>query len=488
MSDVIKGLSPPALWSHFAAIAAIPRPSKKEKKIADHVIGLARTHGLAYRQDSTGNVLVKKPASSGREDAAMVALQGHLDMVCEKNKDVVHDFETDGIRMNRTNGYIKADGTTLGADNGIGIAAALSLMLDISPIHGPLEFLFTVDEETGLTGAHGLKPGFLQSRTLLNLDSEEDGALYVGCAGGIDTILTVQIQYEAAPPGFVPLGISVRGLKGGHSGVDIHTNRANAIKLLVRTLHALMRSTDIRLERLEGGSKRNAIPREAEAVVHLRGERLKTFRDHVDQLQAVLKAEYATSEPNLVLEVPSVKPRSAAKILSKQDQERVVNLLTALPHGVIAMSPDIPGLVETSTNVATVQTDGDSVIIGTSQRSSVNTALDDIANVVAEAGRQAGARIEHTDGYPGWRPDLNSRVLGITKNTYRELFKTEPVVKAIHAGLECGIIGRTYQGIDMVSFGPTIEGAHSPDERVEIATVQRFWDLLVGVLRKLSQT
>jgi dipeptidase D len=486
LSAAIAGLEPKPIWDHFARISEIPRPSKNEGKISAHVIELARKHDLEVKQDDTGNVVVRKPASSGKADSQTVAVQSHLDMVCEKNRDVKHDFDREGIELVRADGYVKASGTTLGSDNGIGVAAALSIMLDNSLVHGPLEFLFTVDEETGLTGASSLTPGFLKSKILLNLDSEEEGALYVGCSGGRDTLLSLPVEREVAPKGFVPVGLTVAGLRGGHSGLDIHAGRGNALKLLVRALWQIATSIDIRVSHLEGGSKRNAIPREAEAVIYAKEQQLEALRDRVREINSVLKNECSTVEPNLLLKVTESNPATNRGPLKKTDQDRLLSLLYGLPHGVVVMSADIPGLVETSTNLAMVQMDQESVTVGTSHRSSVNSALENIATTVGVIGGLAGAKAEHTDGYPGWKSNLNSTALKVTKQTYAQLFGEEPEIKAIHAGLECGIIGQKFPGMDMVSFGPTIEGAHSPDERVEIATVQKFWDLLTGVLKNLA--
>jgi dipeptidase D len=486
VTDAIAGLTPAPVWEHFARIANIPRPSKREARIAGHIMEVARGSGLEVSTDATGNVLVRKPASAGRESVPAVALQSHLDMVCEKNRDVEHDFEREGIKLIRSDGYIRAKGTTLGADNGVGVAAALALMLDNTLVHGPLELLFTVDEETGLTGANGLQPGFLRSRTLLNLDSEEEGVLYVGCAGGRDTLLTLPITYEPVPQGFVPIGLTVSGLHGGHSGMDINTGRANAIKLLAESLLMISRSNDIRVAHMEGGSKRNAIPREAEAALYIKGERLKALRESVDEIQQKFAAQYGSAEPAMRLDIARSKPRESTGVLSNIDQDAALNLLDSLPQGVVAMSADIPGLVETSTNVATLSCSGDTLTIGTSQRSSVDEALNALSSRVAAAGKLAGARVEHTDGYPGWTPNLHSAVLQVARRSYHELFGKQPEIKAIHAGLECGIIGRKYPDMDMVSFGPTIQGAHSPDERVEILSVQRFWDFLLVLLEKLA--
>ena len=486
MPNTLADLKPQSLWDHFAQIAAIPRPSKKEERIAAHVMTLARGASLEAQQDSLGNIIVRKPASPGKEGSPMVALQSHLDMVCEKNRDVPHDFDRDGIQLVQSNGYIKAKGTTLGSDNGIGVAAALSVMLNPSLVHGPLEFLFTLDEETGLTGANGLQPGFVKSKILLNLDSEEEGSLYVGCAGGRDTILRLAIKRDDAPPGFLPIVISVGGLRGGHSGVDIHVGRANALKLLGRTLGDLSRNMEIHLAYIEGGSKRNAIPREAEALVYADPAAQRPMQDRLTYLTELYRSEYTSVDSEVLVRGTAATGRQKERVLSRADRDRVICLLSTLPHGVIAMSGDLPGLVETSTNVATIETSEDTITVGTSQRSSVGSALEDMVRVVQSMGMIAGAKVETTDGYPGWKPNMSSLALKVARQTYLELFGKEPAIKAIHAGLECGIIGERYPGIDMVSFGPTIEGPHSPDERVEIASVQKFWDLLAGVLKNLA--
>lgn len=485
MNHPLEGLTPAPLWEHFYRITTIPRPSGHEERIAGHVLAIARDHHLEAEQDRRGNVRVRKPASPGGEHAAPLALQTHLDMVCEKNSTSRHNFETDPIPVRVNDGYVTSDGTTLGADNGIGVATALAVLLDPSLVHGPLECLFTVDEETGLTGAHALSKGFLESRILLNLDSEEEGALYVGCSGGRDTILTLPVTREPLPQGFVPLGLHIGGLRGGHSGLDIVAGRGNAIKLLARALRAIVRHQGARIASIAGGSKRNAIPRECDAAFVIRGERLKSLRDQLDHLLDEFRTEFGSVEPGLTLSLASTRP-AIDGVLHPDAQRRFLHLLEALPHGVIRMSPDIEGLVETSTNVATVAMEGQSAVIGTSQRSSIAGALDDIVATVDAIGALASATVTHTDGYPGWKPDMASPLLRRTRETYVSLFGAEPAVKAIHAGLECGIIGETFRGIDMVSFGPTIEGAHSPDERVYIASVGKFWTLLVRLLANLA--
>jgi dipeptidase D len=487
LSSVLDGLYPQSLWYRFGEISAIPRPSKKEEKIAAYVIRLANEAGLDVHQDSYGNIVVRKPASAGKESAPVVALQSHLDMVCEKNRDVKHDFERDGIQLVKSDGYITASGTTLGSDNGIGVAAALAVMLDSSIIHGPLEFLFTVDEETGLTGAAGLEQGFLRSRILLNLDTEEEGALYVGCAGGRDTLLTIQVAREPSSSIMEPMMLSVRGLRGGHSGVDIHLGRGNALKIMGGILWELQRTAQVLLAQVEGGSKRNAIPREAQAVMYVKPDISGSIRDQIAEYQRYLASELASVDPGIRVEVANFSDGKTPVPLRSSDGNRVIDLLHSLPHGVLAMSPDIEGLVETSTNVATIQTTDQAVVIGTSQRSSVRAFLDAAVSTVASLGAIVGASAETTDGYPGWKPNLNSVALTAARKTYRALYSVDPEIKAIHAGLECGIIGERFPGMDMVSFGPTIEGAHSPDERVNIGSVKKFWELLIGTLKTLSE-
>jgi dipeptidase D len=484
VTAILDDLKPKAIWEHFGVIAGIPRPSKNEARIAAHVLGLASKAGLEAKQDATGNIVVRKPASPGKERAPIVVIQSHLDMVCEKNREVAHDFDRDPIQLQRANGHIRATGTTLGSDNGIGVAAALAVMLDKTLVHGPLEFLFTVDEETGMTGAMGLQTESLKGRIMLNLDSEEEGSVYVGCAGGRDTVLTFQVTRESIPEGVVPLRIAVRGLKGGHSGVEIHMGRGNAIKVLARTLREVGKQVRFRMASIEGGSKRNAIPREADALVYVRKSEAGEVKNVVARVSSAVQAEYATVDGGVVVE--AVPSEAGDKPVAVSDQERIIGFLHTVPHGVMAMSADIPGLVETSTNAATVETRGEAVVIATSQRSSVKTALDTILDQVETLGVLTGAQVVTTGGYPGWKPNLQSPVLAATRSCYEELFGREPVVKAIHAGLECGLIGERFPGMDMVSFGPTIEGAHSPDERVEIATVQKFWDLLIVLLKRLS--
>jgi dipeptidase D len=484
MSSAIDDLTPPLVWRYFAELSRIPRCSKNEAAASQFIVDTATRLGLAARQDRFGNVVVRKPASPGRENAASVCLQGHLDMVCEKHPATVHDFSKDPIELVRRGNAMTANGTTLGADNGIAVATNLAIMADRTLEHGPLEFLFTVDEETGLTGAHNLQPDFLESRTRLNLDSEEEGTLYVGCAGGKDTTGTWTVAYEAAPDGFAPLQVTVSGLHGGHSGLDIDKGRGNALKLLVRVLRELA-NAGARLSRVEGGNKRNAIPREAQALVFV--PEIAHAEQIVNQWNATLRAELTTVERGLKVDATRVSAPDGHVFIAPH-QKQITQALVALPHGVIKMSADIPDLVETSTNLAVATTDASTVTVATSQRSSVTSEIQEIVATVSTIFELAGARVEQSDGYPGWKPNLDSPILKTAIDTFKSLYGKEPAVKAVHAGLECGIIGEKYPGIDMVSFGPTLEGVHSPDEKIFLDTVPRFWEFLLAMLNAAQRT
>ncbi len=485
MANPIEGLKPELLWKYFAEISKIPRGSKNEKQISTYVVETARKLGLEAKQDKSLNVVVRKPASPGKENVPMICLQGHLDMVCEKNKDTVHDFEKDPIELVRKGNILMANGTTLGADNGVAVATNLAIMEDKSLVHGPLEFLFTIDEETGLTGANNLKPGFLQSKTLMNLDSEEEGALYVGCSGGRNTIGTWKAVFENAPAKSVSAIIRVKGLKGGHSGLEIDKGRGNSIKIINRVLMALSK-VEARIATVEGGNKSNAIPREAEAVVFVPKSALKKAKSIVETWSGIIKAELATVEPELAIIFEELPDAKKGKVLKKALHAQLTQTISALPHGVIKMSADIPGLVETSTNVAIIRTNKTKIELTTSQRSSVATEIDEIVQTVGAVFSLGGAKPQFAEGYPGWKPNLDSRILKTAKSTYQALYGKVPEVKAIHAGLECGIIGEKYPGMDMISFGPTLEGVHSPDEKIYIDTVEKFWNYLLGILKNVN--
>ena len=483
VAETLQGLKPALVWKYFYEISRIPRPSKHEEKMTAYVLATAKKLGLEARKDAAGNVIAHKPGSKGRERAPMIALQGHLDMVAEKNANKVHDFMKDPLELVRKGNVLMANGTTLGADNGIAVATNLAIMEDRSLEHGPLEFLFTVDEETGLTGANSLKPGFVRSTTLLNLDSEEEGAIYVGCSGGRDTLARWKTATDPAPAGSAVLELSVKGLKGGHSGLEIDKNRGNALKILNRVL---LRLPDARVAAMDGGNKRNAIPREAVALICVPKKRVAEIKKLVAGMNATIRAEVASVEPDLKIGASLAKNQKGARVWKKALQRSVCAAISALPHGVVKMSSDIPGLVETSTNVAVMTTSPKEIFLGTSQRSSVSSELDEIQDTVAMIAELASAKVERTDGYPGWKPNLDSPILKLARSTYKKLYGKEVEVKAIHAGLECGIIGEKYHGMDMISFGPTMEGVHSPDEKLYIDTVERFYKFLLATLKNAS--
>lgn len=483
----IEGLKPEILWQRFYEISQVPRPSKKEEKIREYLRKTLNDMNIDFREDEVGNIAAKVPASKGYENAGVVVLQGHVDMVCEKNKATKHDFENDPLKLLRQDGWITADGTTLGSDNGIGVAAALAVATDKDVLHGPLELLFTVDEETGLTGANNLKPGFITGKILLNMDSEEDGAFYVGCSGGMDTMGEFDIQKESIHPDALPYELQVTGLKGGHSGLDISAGRANAIKLLARTLWQL-KDVDYRIGKIDGGSLRNAIPREAEAVLMLNPVDEKQIGEIVSSFEQKLLNEYKVTDSGLKIKFKKYIG-VPAEVFVKSFSDNLVNLLLAMPHGVIAMSQDIEGLVETSTNLATIKMTENKLLIGTSQRSSIDSSKRFInSSVTAVFSLAKSDNIKIGDGYPGWKPNVNSKILKTSIEVFRSLFNKEPEIKAIHAGLECGILGDRNPGLDMVSFGPTIHGAHSPDEKVNIESVEKFYNLLKGILKKLTES
>ena len=488
MSSPLDKLEPRLVWTHFDAIRQVPRPSKHEERIAEHVAGWGTSRGFVTIRDAVGNVLVKVPATPGHEKAQTVVLQGHLDMVPEKNSDVAFDFERDAIQVRVVGDYVYATGTTLGADNGVGVATAMAVAEDPKVVHGPLELLFTIDEETGLTGAMQLDPKLLTGRTMINLDTEEDAALYIGCAGGADTHATFSVTREDALPQTLPVRLSVRGLRGGHSGVDIHENRGNAVKFLLRSLAALRNAgIEFGIVSLAGGSKHNAIPREADAVVRIAASSESAMQAVVSDCARVLREEYGEIDPSLRLECVALEDRpDNRKVFIRFDNDRVIDALLACPHGVLAMSRAVPGLVETSNNLAVVTTEGNTVNVVTSSRSSVMPSLKATTEQVGAAFRLGGAAVEHLDGYPGWKPNPDSPVLNCALKVFERDFGKKPAVKAIHAGLECGLIGEKYPGMDMVSMGPQIESPHSPDERVQISTVDKFYRLLTATLAELA--
>ena len=479
-----KDLKPAEVFMYFEKICQVPRPSKKEGKIIAHLQNFGKEHGLETRTDKAGNVLIRKPATRGMEQCKTVALQAHMDMVCEKNNDVQHDFLTDPIETEIDGEWMTAKGTTLGADNGIGIATALAILADSSIDHGPLECLFTVDEETGLTGAFALEDGFMNADILLNLDSEDEGELFIGCAGGVDSVGEFTYQDIDVPQGYFYAKIQIKGLKGGHSGGDIHLGRACANKLLARFLIQASNRHDMYLCEIDGGNLRNAIAREAHAVIAIPETDKHAIRTELNVFAAEVEAEYAVTDPDMQFILESEAP--SKKAIDKDTTKRLLQALYVMPHGVQAMSQDIAGLVETSTNLASIKMKPKHIIrIETSQRSSITSAKQNIANVVRTVFDMAGAAISHSDGYPGWKPNTHSEILEIATASYRRLFGVEAKVKAIHAGLECGLFLDKYPTLDMISFGPTLQGVHSPDERMYIPSVERFWLHLLDILKHI---
>lgn len=478
----IRNLSPQLVWELFDDITQVPRPSKREEKIIAFLIEFAQKHGIEYQKDQIGNVVMRKAATKGYEQVPTVILQSHMDMVCEKNSEVSHNFNTDPIRTQIVDGWVKAHGTTLGADCGIGMAAALAVLIDPQVEHGPIEALFTVDEETGLTGAFNLGEGMLIGKYLINLDSEDEGEIFIGCAGGVDTVGKIDYSTEALPSGYDYYRIAISNLKGGHSGDDIDKGLGNSNKILAAFLYEAQRY-DIRLCSFDGGNLRNAIPREANAVVAVPEHTALLFETSLATYISAVKALYAQTEPNLAITVGQAEAQHA---IDSEAQNNLLAALIGLPNGVLAMSQTMKGLVETSTNLASVKFIDGQIVITTSQRSSVERAKNDAKNSIEAVLLLAGANVEHSDGYPGWTPNPNSDLLRWSIDSYKELFGSEPKVRAIHAGLECGLFLEKYPQLEMVSFGPTLRGVHSPDERLEIATVDKFYQLLLDVLKRVK--
>jgi dipeptidase D len=482
---ILNILQPQPLFNYFEQICQVPRPSKKEEKIRQFLLDFAKENNLHSKTDEAGNVLILKPATPGMESAPTVILQTHMDMVCEKNSDKVFDFDNDPIEPVITDGWVKANGTTLGADCGIGIAAQLAVLTSEEIKHGPIECLITVDEETGLTGAFALKPGFLSGKILLNLDSEDEGEIFIGCAGGIDTIATFSYQKKEIPEGSAAFKIMVSGLQGGHSGDDIHKNRGNANKILTRFLQKASKNTSLKLAEFNGGNLRNAIAREAFAVVVLPENESEKLVEDFEQFNSDVLFEFERAEPKLKLALE--KNEMPNFVVDGETQKKLMNALIACPHGVLEMSTRMEGMVETSTNLASVKfVGGNKIVVTTSQRSEIGSRKYFAAQIVEAVFNLADAEVVHSDGYPGWTPNPDSKVLKITVKSYEKIFGVKPVVRSIHAGLECGLFLEKYPDLDMVSFGPTIRGAHSPDERLNIETTQKFWNHLVDVLESLK--
>ena len=481
----IASIDPKIIFKHFDALTAVPRPSKREHGAVEWLKATIRSLGYEPIEDEVGNVVVRKPGSKGHENAPMLLLQGHLDMVCEKNRDTVHDFDKDPIPTVLDGDWIRTRGTTLGADNGIGVAISLAILESKDMVHPPLEMLFTIDEETGMTGANSLKPGQLKSHRMINLDSEEEGIVYVGCAGGGDTVGRLPLIFEPALNKMTSMKVTIGGLRGGHSGTDIQKGRGNAIQILGQVLRRIIQAIpDMRVASLHGGSKRNAIAREAEADILVPQTSTAAVKIAADMKREIISA-LAPIEPDLTISVEAAS-ESFGRVIQKAQTATILDTILALPHGVLRMSSDIEGLVETSTNLATVSMDGDTLVIGTSQRSLIDSVKSEAIQKVQAVLRLGGFDVKSGAGYPGWKPDMNSKLLAAFCDSYQELFEKKPLVLAIHAGLECGLIGQIYPGMDMISVGPTILDPHSPAECLSIPDVRKFWKTIVLLLEKLA--
>ena len=474
----VRDLEPKAMWNHFADLNAVPRPSKKEERVIKFMVDFGKSLGLPVSVDETGNILITKPASQGMEDRQTVVLQSHVDMVHQKNTDTQFDFDSEGIKMYVDGDWVKADGTTLGADNGIGVASIMAILSSTDIPHPPIEAFFTVDEETGMTGAFGLQPNVLTGSILLNLDTEDDDELTIGCAGGVDLTATRNFELESAE-GLTGLRIAIRGLSGGHSGMDIHKGLGNANKLMNRLLSKL-NHTGLRIESLDGGSLRNAIPRESFAVIGIPANAKETFDKEFSQIVNEFKTEYKTTDPNLEISIENSV--SLSKVIKKQDQDNLLKAIAGVANGIYRMSPDIDDLVQTSSNLARVILSDGSFQVQCLTRSAVDSEKMDMAHSIGGVFELMGCTYTLTGSYPGWSPDPSSTILKTMKSTYREMFNEEPNVLACHAGLECGILGTHYPEMEMISFGPNIRGAHSPDEKVQISSVEKYWKLFLRVL------
>lgn len=482
----ITDLKPTVVWNCFHQITQIPRPSKKEGKIIAFLEKFAQDHKIEYKKDKVGNIIMSKPAAPGFEKKTKVIMQSHMDMVCEKNADVKHDFETEPIKTVVDGEWLRADGTTLGADNGIGVAAELALLISEDVKCGAIECLFTVDEETGLTGAKAVQPGFMTGDILLNLDSEDEGQIFMGCAGGKDTQAFFTYKPTPTNTDLAYFKINVDGLYGGHSGGDIHKGMGNANKVLVNLLYQIDKAHAFTLCSISGGNLRNAIPREAHAIIGIDRKAKESVCSLVNVYAADVEAELKSVDPGVKVTMKTTdRPEMA---IDDETKVKVIYSMVACPHGVIGMSHEVEGLVETSTNLASVKMIGENqILIGTSQRSSINSRKEEIANQVAATFRLAGAEVKHGDGYPGWAPNTDSKILKVAKETYVKLFGKEPLIMAIHAGLECGLFLEKYPQLDMISFGPTLRDVHTPKERIEIKTVQLWWDHLVELLKNIPE-
>jgi dipeptidase D len=483
----LKSLNPAPVWIYFEEICRIPRISKNEGRIRQYLLDFAEINNLQSKEDHVGNILITKPAYPGMENIKTVVLQSHMDMVGEKNADHPHNWKTDPILPVIKDGWVTATGTTLGADDGIGLAAQMAILTDKNLKAGKIECLFTVDEETGMTGAINLSPDFFTGRTLLNLDSEDEGILFIGCAGGMDTVGTMKYEPVPVKNNHSAIEISVTGLHGGHSGDEIHKGYGNAVKIMNRILWNLSNQVDISVAGFDGGNLRNAIPREAFSTVVFSYGDGEFIKNYIDAFYTTISDEFGDLEKDLKISIKETKCPSLA--MDKKNQDKLLNALTCCPHGVMAWSKEMENLVETSTNLASAKfSDNNTIRIITTQRSSVESSKYDACAMVESCLKLAGADVVHSDGYPGWKPNLKSEILNTTRNSYIRLFGKEPMVRAIHAGLECGLVYEKIKNIDMISFGPTIRGAHTPEEMIEIHTVQMFWDLLIEVITNMPRS
>ena len=481
MAKDILTLKPESLWKYFYELTQIPRPSKKEEKVIAYLKKFGEDLGLETIQDEIGNIIIKKPATEGMEDRKGIILQGHMDMVPQKNSDTEHDFEKDPIDAYIDGEWVTARGTTLGADNGMGVAASMAVLADKELVHGPVEVLITMDEETGMTGAENLKAGVLDGDILLNLDSEDEGELYIGCAGGVDSSCVWDYTPEAVPEGMATYKLTVKGLKGGHSGLDINLGRGNANKIMNVLLMQASKKYGLRLAEINGGSLRNAIPRESFATVVVPEGEKENFEQFVTEFEEIAQDEFAKADAGLVITAEATD--AAKEVFDEKTQSNLFDAVMGCPNGVIAMSNDFEGIVETSTNLAIVKSDGKQVRIDTLQRSLVDANRDKLSAEVRGVFEAASGKASSQGAYPGWKPNPDSTILKEMKEVYNNKFGKVPEVRVIHAGLECGILGATYTNWDMISFGPTIRNPHSPDEKVKIDTVQLFWDYLVETLK-----
>ncbi|HCO66414.1 MAG TPA: cytosol nonspecific dipeptidase [Dysgonomonas sp.] len=482
----IHDLEPKLVWKYFYELTQVPRPSKKEGKVIAYLLDFAKSHNIEVKKDDAGNILMTKPATKGKENLPTVILQGHVDMVAEKNNDTVFDFDNDPIQTYVDGDWLKAKGTTLGADNGVGVAAALAILASDDIEHGKLECLFTVDEETGLTGAYALGKDFLTGDILINLDTEEEGELYIGCAGGKGTTAAFCYTEDETPMNQYWFRLEVKGLNGGHSGSEIHKGLGNANKILNRFLWTLSRKMEIYVSEITGGNLHNAIAREASAVVGIPIADKEEVISLLNIFTAQIKDELKVVDPNVVIDMETTD--EPVNVIDKETTNNLINALCACPHGVMAMSHEIPGLVEASTNLASVKMKEDNrIVVGTSQRSSTDSLKNYVADMVNAAFTLGGAKVEHSAGYPGWKPNPNSQILKVAKESFKRLFGKEPEIKAIHAGLECGLFLEKYPHLDMVSCGPTITDAHSPAEQVNIPSVGKWWALLLDILKNIPE-